>query len=343
MKIESNVSLLPYNTFHIETFADYFVSIRNENELLEVLDTEIAKSNPIFIIGGGSNILLTQDVHGLVLLNEIKGIEKIYEDDASVRVRFQSGENWHQCVCWSLEQNLGGIENLSLIPGTIGAAPIQNIGAYGVELNDVFFELEAIHLQTKKRIRFDKAECAFGYRNSIFKNTEKGKYFIVSVTLQLSKHPILKTDYGTIQEELQKIMPAVATIKTVSDAVIRIRQSKLPDPNIVGNAGSFFKNPVISKEAFVILQKRYPSIPFYESDAAIKIPAAWLIEQAHPEGALSWKGFTEKNYGVHPRQALCLVNYSDASGADIFNLSERIITSVQQAFNIVLEREVNIW
>lgn len=267
----------------------------------------------------------------------MKGIQIVHEDEQHVWVKFMSGEIWHECVLWCIENNLAGIENLSLIPGTIGAAPIQNIGAYGVELKDVFEELEAINLNSSSNRNFKNEECEFGYRDSVFKQSLKGKYAIVSVTLKLNKIPVFQTSYGTIQEELNKQPELPISIKRISDAVISIRQSKLPDPSQIGNAGSFFKNPIIPKHQFLNLQKQYPSIPNYPDQEQIKIPAAWLIEQCN------WKAYREEDFGVHAKQALCLVNYEKATGKQIFDLSTRIITSVQQAFNITLEREVNIW
>ncbi len=343
MNVEKHKSLISYNTFHIEAFASNFAVIKNEDELFDMLNTDVAKEKKIYIVGGGSNILLTNDIDGLVILNEMKGIEKVYEDDEQVRIKFQAGEQWHECVRWCVELNFGGIENLSLIPGTIGAAPIQNIGAYGVELQDVFIELEAIELKTKEKKIFSKDECKFGYRSSIFKTKEKGKYIIISVTLQLSKKPVFNISYGNIKEELALMSSNELTLKSISDAVIRIRQQKLPDPAVIGNAGSFFKNPVISQYQYEILLSSYDDMPSYKNEQGVKIPAAWLIEHCHPQHAASWKGYREKNYGVHAKQALCLVNYSDSTGKEIFDLSERIITSVQHAFNIMLEREVNIW
>lgn len=343
MNVLQNQSLLPYNTFHINQAARYLLVVHSVQELFEALDPEHVQGQAIRIIGGGSNILLTKDVEGLVLLNRIKGIDVIRETATDVTIRFAAGENWHDCVMWCVERGYGGIENLSLIPGTIGAAPIQNIGAYGAELKDVFLELEALAISTRETTRFSNAECAFGYRNSIFKQAASGKFVILSVTLQLSKHPVLNTAYGNIRQELDEMGKTNPTLKDVSDAVIRIRRRKLPDPAVVGNAGSFFKNPVISRQQFETLQAQYPDIPFYPSGEAIKVPAAWLIEHTHPENAASWKGYREQDYGVHPMQALCLVNYANASGSEIFALSERIITSVQHAFNISLEREVNIW
>jgi len=343
MNIEQGISLRPYNTFHIEAIADHFVKVTNETELIDSIQTAHANNLEIYVIGGGSNILLTKDIHGLVILNEIKGIDILYEDDDVVHVKFQGGENWHECVMWCVEHNLGGIENLSLIPGTMGAAPIQNIGAYGVELKDVLVEVEAIEIKTGKKHIFSHDACHFGYRNSIFKLGQNGRYIILSVILRLSKNPVYNTSYGTIKEELELMGVHELSLLAVSEAVIRIRKSKLPDPTILGNAGSFFKNPTIAEDKFEQLRKWHPTIPGYKNEDGIKVPAAWLIEHSHPENATSWKGYRDRNYGVHEKQALCLVNYSDASGSDIFSLSERIITSVQQAFNILLEREVNIW
>ena len=343
MQIEQHKSLLDYTTFHIDEVARYFAIVHNENDLQFVLESDIAKTNELFILGGGSNVLLTHDVNGLVIHNQMKGIEIKYEDDDIATVQFMAGENWHDCVRWCVEHNLGGIENLSLIPGTIGAAPIQNIGAYGAELQDVFVELEAMDSRLKQRKIFVKEACHFGYRSSIFKNEAKGRYIILSVTLQLAKKPVFNTSYGHIQDELNSMGITELSLKAVSDAVIRIRQSKLPDPAVIGNAGSFFKNPSISDAAFALLQTTYNDIPSFKQSDGVKIPAAWLIEHCHPDNAPSWKGYRERNYGVHARQALCLVNYADADGSDILHLSERIITSVQQAFNITLEREVNIW
>ena len=343
MTLRQDISLLPYNTFHIDVKARYMASIETESQLLEILQSALTTKEPVYIIGSGSNILLTKDVQGLVLLNALRGIEIVFEDAMYTHVRFMGGEIWHHCVEWCIDHNLGGIENLALIPGTMGAAPVQNIGAYGVELKDVLLELEALNLKTLKKKIFSVTDCAFDYRNSIFKHEEKGNYFILSVTLRLSKHPVLQLDYGNIREELNKMGVQQPDIKAVAQAVINIRRHKLPDPQVVGNAGSFFKNPVIDETKFFELQTSYPTIPFYKTAVHYKIPAAWLIEHTHPEGASSWKGYREGNYGVHPRQALCLVNYLNASGNEIYALSERIITSVQQKFNIVLEREVNIW
>lgn len=332
----SSTSLLAYNSFHIEATAK---SIFHLNALDDLFDFK--KKYPeesVRIIGGGSNILLTGDIQEVVLINSIKGVEILSASGSDVLVKFMSGEVWHDCVLWAIENKLGGIENLSLIPGTIGAAPMQNIGAYGVELKDVFHSLEAVDLNSLEVYHFDAHDCKFGYRESIFKQvSHKGKYFIASVTLLLSKVHSLKTSYGTIQDELLKMGIQSPSIRDVSNAVIAIRKSKLPDPAEIGNAGSFFKNPVVPKEVFEPIQIRYPNMPYYLQGDGVKIPAAWLIE------TLKWKGYRKGDYGVHSKQALVLVNYNKASGQDILDLSTTIITSVKQEFNIELEREVNIW
>ena len=343
MNFEVNHSLLPYNTFHIDAMAQYFISIKHEVDLLEVLNEKIAKENELFILGGGSNILLTKNIAGLVIHNKMKGIHIIDENEDSVRVQFMAGENWHHCVRWCVDRQFGGIENLSLIPGTIGASPIQNIGAYGVELKDVFHSLEAIEIKTGVKKVFNNQDCQFGYRNSIFKNKEKGNFIILSVTLELSKKQVFNTTYGNIQQELEAMSIRELSIQAISDAVIRIRQSKLPDPAIIGNAGSFFKNPTITIKDYERLIEIYPYMPSYKNDIGVKIPAAWLIEHTEAPNGYSWKGYRVKNYGVHSQQALCLVNFDDAQGNEILDLSEQIITSVQLTFNISLEREVNIW
>lgn len=335
--IEKNKSLLPFNTFHIDENVDNFIEIRSEQELREIIDYKKNKTNEIKILGGGSNVLLTKKIEGLIILNKIKGKKVIQENAKEIIVQFDSGEIWHECVLWCVENQYAGIENLSLIPGTIGAAPIQNIGAYGVELKDVFYELEAIHLETGEKKIYSNSECDFGYRDSIFKTKEKGKYFILNVSLKLQKEPNFHCDYGDIKKVLAENFNHVINIKNISDAVIQIRKSKLPDPHEIGNAGSFFKNPIITKTQFEALQKEYSSIPFFYQTGGVKIPAAWLIEQCN------WKGFRENDYGVHQRQALVLVNYKNAKGKDILHLSEKIITSVKQKFNIQLEPEVNIW
>ena len=337
MQFELNKALKDFNTFHIDANADKFICIDDENTLMEILDYSKKSNETIHFIGGGSNILLTQNINGITVLNQLKGISIINKNEEFVNVNFASGENWHQCVLWAVEHNYGGIENLSLIPGTIGASPIQNIGAYGVELKDVFHSLEAINLISFEKKIFTLEECKFGYRDSIFKQLEKGNWFILNVILQLTKNPICNINYGNIKEELLKMKVENPRIQDVSKAVINIRSSKLPNPAEIGNAGSFFKNPVVSKSHFEELKTMYPEIPHFTAANGVKIPAAWLIEKNN------WKGFKEGDFGVHKNQALVLVNYNHANGNDILNLSTQIITSVQQTFNITLEREVNIW
>lgn len=337
MHIEYNKSLLDYNTFHIDEKASEFSEINNEEELYELLDFVKKHPKEISFIGGGSNILLTQPIDRLVVHNKLKGIEICNETDDTSDVKCMSGENWHACVRWCIERKLGGIENLSLIPGTAGAAPIQNIGAYGTELKDTLLEVEAINIETLEKKVFTNAECNFGYRDSIFKTQFKNKYFIVSITLQLQKKPVFNIEYGDIKKTLLEEFNNEVSISNISDAVIKIRTSKLPDPDEIGNAGSFFKNPVTDNDHAARLKNIFPDMPCYKAANGMKIPAAWLIEQCN------WKGFNAGNYGVHTKQALVLVNYNHAKGADILALSNRIITSVQRQFNITLEREVNIW
>lgn len=337
MNIEYNKSLQLLNSFHLNEYASEFVQVHTEKDLIEVLHFANSNQKAVCIIGGGSNILFTQKMDALVLHNQLKGQEVVYENDECIDIKFKSGEVWHNCVLWSVERQLGGMENLSLIPGTIGAAPIQNIGAYGVELKDIFVQLEAINIHTLEKVFFNKEQCAFGYRDSVFKSTEKKRYFITSVTLKLQKKPAFQVTYGDIQKVLNEDFKGVLSVKNISDAVIKIRRSKLPDPEQLGNAGSFFKNPVISVEQANELIIRFPEMPQHQVENGIKIPAAWLIEQCN------WKGYQAGNYGVHTKQALVLVNYNNAKGSDILALSDAIITSVQQRFNIRLEREVNIW
>lgn len=291
-----------------------------------------------FILGGGSNILLTQDIEALVLHMAIMGIYVEEEDEDHVVVRAKAGENWHELVIWSLENNFGGLENLSLIPGCVGTSPIQNIGAYGVELTDVFMSCEAMHLETLELVEFTKEECQFGYRDSIFKNEAKGKYVITSVALRLTKkNHQLYTQYGAIDNMLQEMGIVQPSIQNISEAVIKIRQSKLPDPKEIGNSGSFFKNPVLGKKQFNSFRKNFPEAPFYElEDTTFKVPAGWLVEQA------GFKGKRFGDAGVHENQALVLVNYGNATGMELVELSDKIKTTVKDKFDILLETEVNI-
>jgi len=336
MTILSNISLKPYNTFGINVLAKHFVSVKSVAELRAVLELESYPEK--LILGGGSNMLLTRDIEALVIHLNLKGIEIVSQNNSEVKVKAFAGENWHEFVLWCLKHDFGGIENLSLIPGNIGTAPIQNIGAYGVELKDVFESCEALHIATGNIKIFTKANCNFDYRNSIFKQEVKGEYIILSVTLTLSvaNHRV-KTDYGAISDELNRLHIDKPTIQDVSKAVINIRTSKLPDPKIIGNSGSFFKNPIVSKAQFEVLKLNFPEIPSYViSDSEVKIPAGWLIEHA------GFKGKRFNNYGVHKNQALVLVNYDDAKGEDLFKLSKLIQETIKRIFNISLEAEVNI-
>ncbi|WP_299628067.1 UDP-N-acetylmuramate dehydrogenase [uncultured Tenacibaculum sp.] len=334
MEIQQNISLKNYNTFGIDVNAKRFISIRSVHELQQL----IIKEKSLFLISGGSNMLLTKDINDLVVHINTEGICIDREDDNSVYLTVNAGENWHDFVLWCIDQNYGGIENLSLIPGNVGTCPIQNIGAYGVEVKDVITKVEAVSIETGKLVQFSNAECKFGYRNSIFKNEVKGKYIITSVSFKLTKKDhVLNTSYGAIETELASKNITNPTIKTVSDAVIAIRQSKLPDPKEIGNSGSFFKNPVISKSLFENLKEKFPNIPSYSvSDEEIKVPAGWLIEQS------GFKGKRFGDYGVHEKQALVLVNYGNASGKDIYSLAQEIQTTIKENFGIDLEIEVNV-
>ncbi len=336
--MKENISLLPYNTFGIFANAKYFTLFSSTEDLKNILQSTEVKTNGLCILGGGSNILLTKDVDKVVLKNELKGIEIISQNNEVALVKCAAGEVWHSFVLWCIENNLYGVENLSLIPGTVGAAPMQNIGAYGVEIKDVFFELEAMQIDSLQMKTFNQAQCEFGYRESFFKRKGKDQYIITSVTFQLNKKANLNASYGAIQEVLTAKQIENPTAKDISNAVIEIRQSKLPDPKEIGNAGSFFKNPEIATKHFLVLKKVYPSMPGYTlTESLTKVPAGWLIEQC------GWKGFRKDDLGVHAKQALVLVNYKQALGAEIYNLSTQILESVKNKFDIVLEREVNIW
>ncbi|PTX19993.1 UDP-N-acetylmuramate dehydrogenase [Pontibacter mucosus] len=337
MRLQTDFPLKPYNTFGIDVKAKLFARFDTVAELQELLQMPELRQEPKLILGGGSNLLFTKDFDGLVLQNGIKGVEKIAEDEEHVYLKAGAGEVWHEFVLYTLSQNLGGLENLSLIPGTVGAAPLQNIGAYGVELKDVFQELEAVHIETAEVRSFDNATCRFGYRESVFKNELKGQYIVTHVTFRLHKKHTLNTTYGAIKTTLEEMQVQEPTIQHVSAAVCHIRQSKLPDPKQIGNAGSFFKNPEIPLSQFEGLQKQYPGIPSYPvSETTVKVPAGWLIEQC------GWKGKVINNYGVHKNQALVLVNYGGASGEDIRKLAFEVIASVEQKFGIRLHPEVNI-
>ncbi len=348
MQLQENTSLKKYNTFGIDVLAKYFAAFHDIDSLGELLEFGksliIKKQQPNLILGGGSNILFTKNVDGLVLKNEIYGIEKVKEDAEHVYVKAGAGENWHHLVQYCINQNLAGMENLSLIPGNVGASPMQNIGAYGVETKDVFYELEAFHVAEKKLVKFSLTDCEFGYRESVFKRRFKGEFVIVSVTFRLQKIPRYNTNYGAINQELATMGIKELSIQAISQAVINIRSSKLPNPAEIGNAGSFFKNPEVAVSTFEKLKNDYPAIVGYLlGNGQMKLAAGWLIEHSGPTDAISWKGYRKGDAGCHNKQALVLVNYGNATGKQLFNLSEAIIKSVAQKFKVVLEREVNIF
>jgi len=336
--IQQNISLKPFNTFGIDVKASHFTEVKSVNGLREILHNESLKHLPLLIVGGGSNLLLTQDFEGLVIHIKIKGIKVTGEDENHVWIEVGAGEIWHDFVLYCIQNNYAGVENLSLIPGSVGAAPMQNIGAYGVEIKETFWVLGALNIQTLEEEIFYNRECKFGYRESIFKHEAKGKYIITSVTFRLNKTATFNTSYGAIGAELEAmgVDRNNITIQDVSQAVINIRSSKLPNPAEIGNAGSFFKNPVVSAEKVAELKAQYPDMPAYPSGEQTKLAAGWLIEQC------GWKGFREGDYGVHAKQALVLVNYGNAKGNEIFNLSTQILQSVKEKFGVDLEREVNI-
>ncbi len=336
LKIKHNISLKDYNTFAINARAKHFIPVSKTQELQEVL--KLKEYPEKFILGGGSNMLITKDIEALVIHINIKGIEILSKNQNEVLVKANAGENWHEFVLWTLDHDFGGLENLSLIPGNVGTAPIQNIGAYGAELKDTFVECEAINTQTHTSKIFTLKDCEFGYRDSIFKNSAKNKYIITSVTFKLteSKHNI-NFSYGAIQENLNTLGIDNPTIKDISNAVISIRQSKLPDPNKIGNSGSFFKNPVIDQSNFKKLINKFPDAPHYLiNENEIKIPAGWLIEQC------GFKGKRFGDAGIHKKQALVLVNYGNASGIEIWDLALKIQKTVKNKFNITIQPEVNI-
>ncbi|MBI2271323.1 MAG: UDP-N-acetylmuramate dehydrogenase [Bacteroidetes bacterium] len=336
MKVGENISLKPYNTFHIDANARYLFEFSSVEEVKEILSEKKFRDVSKLILGGGSNILLTKNYDGLIIRNNIEGISLVKEDNAHYYIKAGAGEVWHRFVMYCIEHNYAGVENMSLIPGKVGAGPLQNIGAYGVELKDTFFELEALHLDSLSMQKFSNTDCRFGYRESIFKHELKGQFIITSVTFKLNKEPRFNTSYGAIEKELEAMGVKERTIKDISRAVINIRSSKLPDPELIGNAGSFFKNPEIGQDKFESLKVRFPEIVAYPQKSTVKLAAGWLIEQC------GWKGKTFGDAGVHKNQALVLVNYGKANGQDIYALSQRIMDSVNEKFDVVLEREVNI-
>ena len=337
MNIIENYPLLKLNTFGVDVKAKYFTSINTINELIELTKTNLFKDLELLILGGGSNILFTKDFDGLVILNNIKGKEIIDQNQQSIFLKIGAGENWHQLVMYCVDNGWGGIENLSLIPGNTGTAPMQNIGAYGVEIKETFIELEALEISSGKIVKFNNSDCEFGYRESVFKNKMKNQYIILNITLELKKNPVLNINYGDVKAILESQNIKNPGIKEVSNAIISIRQSKLPDPKKIGNSGSFFKNPIVSLNQLELIKKKYPNVVNYEiNENEFKIAAGWLIERA------GWKGKKFNNYGVHEKQALVLVNYGLANGMEIFELSEKIILDIKDKFGITLEREVNI-
>lgn len=335
MQIQHNVSLKPFNTFGIDATAKHFATFTNEADLEELLAANV--SNNVLVLGGGSNVLFTQDYDGLVARNEVMGVAVLKEDAKHVYVRAGAGENWHQFVQYCIDNGFAGIENLSLIPGNVGASPMQNIGAYGVEIKDAFHSLEAYHLEERKSVTFSANDCAFGYRESVFKRKYKGQFVILAVTYRLNRKPTFNTSYGAIQQELERMGVKKLSIKAISQAVINIRRSKLPDPKEIGNAGSFFKNPTVSQQKFDDLKQAHPGIVGYPANnEQVKLAAGWLIEQC------GWKGYRKGDAGCHAKQALVLVNYGNARGSEIYNLSAEILQSVKEKFGVELEREVNI-
>jgi len=339
--IEQNISLKKYNTFGIDVVARYFSPFKNLDELKELLEfnqpSTINHQPSTLILGGGSNLLFTKNFDGLVLKNEIPGIEKVHEDADYVYVKAGAGVNWHSLVVHCINNNWAGMENLSLIPGNTGASPMQNIGAYGVEIKDIFYSLEAFHLEEKRVVTFNLNDCEFGYRESVFKRKFKNQFVITTVTYRLNKKPVFNTSYGAIDQELQAMGVNNISIQAISQAVINIRRSKLPDPAEIGNAGSFFKNPEISEAEYKIIQNNFPNVVGYKlHNNNIKLAAGWLIEQC------GWKGYRKNDAGCHAKQALVLVNYGHAKGEEIYALSSEIINSVREKFGVLLEREVNI-
>jgi UDP-N-acetylmuramate dehydrogenase len=342
MKIHKNYNLAKLNTFGISSRAKFFIEVNSEEELEELFNLLEFKQNKKIFLGGGSNILFAKDFNGMVVLNKLKGMEIVKEDTESVLVRSMGGELWQDLVNFAVKRNYWGIENLALIPGTVGAAPLQNIGAYGAELKGTLFNVEAFEIKTGKKRIFNKEECKLGYRDSVFKNKLKGKYFISAVTLKLNKMPKPNISYKILADYLDKTNQA-PSLKNISEAVVEIRKSKLPDPKIIGNAGSFFKNVFVNKNQLKNLLEKFSAMPYFEEDNIIKIPAGWLIEQCGPrQGGTSWKGYRVGNVGVHYKQALVLVNYGGATGREIIELVNEIIKSIKKKFGLELVPEVNI-
>jgi len=337
MQLRESISLKPYNTFGIDVKADYYVELSSHEEIISFVNNHLKIYPDYLILGGGSNILFVNDFHGLVIHLSNKGITILNEDNDHATLQVNAGENWDDLVSFCVDSGYGGIENLSMIPGSVGAAPIQNIGAYGVELKDYFKELQALNLVSGEIELFTKRDCQFAYRNSIFKNKLKGQYLILNITISLDKKPSFQTSYGVIEQELQAMQHDTLSVQSIREAVCNIRSRKLPDPDELGNGGSFFKNPVVSNERYDSLVKEFPDIASYpQGEMQHKLAAGWLIEKA------GWKGYRKGDAGVHGEQALVLVNYGKAGGKDILNLSEEIRNSVFELFQVDLEREINV-
>lgn len=337
MNVQTNFSLKNFNTFGIDVKAKQFIEVQNKEELNHILKRFYTEE--LFVLGGGSNMLLTSDIDKTVVFINNKGIKTVEETQDNITIDVAAGENWHNLVLWSVEQGYGGLENLALIPGHVGTSPIQNIGAYGVELKDTFVSCEAMHRQTLDFKTFTNSDCKFGYRNSVFKSHLKDQYIITNVKFKLTKkNHRINVEYGAIKDELKHLEVDIPKPENIAQAVINIRRSKLPDPERLGNSGSFFKNPIITKSQFTLLRNAHPKIPYYIIDQDnMKVPAGWLIERS------GLKGFREGDAGVHKNQALVLVNYGQASGQDILNLSKKVQQTVKKKFGIALEAEVNIF
>lgn len=334
-EIKENISLKNYNSFGLDVKTHFFVECFSIQDIIDFLNIHQDKDLPLMILGGGSNILFSKDFEGYVLRPSIKGIDIVEENEKDVVVRVGAGEDWDEFVNYCVERGWGGIENLSLIPGNIGTCPIQNIGAYGVEVKDVITKVEALDIESLSLISYANSECNFGYRDSVFKTTLKGKQIVTHVTFKLKKQPEFKLDYGNLVNELKRFEKI--DLKSIRQAVIDIRECKLPDPEDIGNAGSFFKNPIIGKETFEKIKIEYPNIPNYDlGNDLVKIPAGWLIEKA------GYKGRRDGNTGVHEQQALVLVNYGNATGEEILHLARNIQQTILILFGIMLEMEVNI-
>lgn len=337
LQINQDFSLQRLNTFGIDVSSKYFVEVDSLNEIVALTNDAIFQNNDNLILGGGSNILFTKNYNGIIVKNNLKGIEIVEETNEHVIIKTAAGEVWHQFVLFCINNNYAGVENLSLIPGCVGASPMQNIGAYGLEIKDVFHSLEAYHLKEKMLVEFNLSDCEFGYRESIFKRKFKNQFIITSVTFKLNKKPDFKISYGAIEQQLKAMKVKELTIKAISDAVIAIRSSKLPNPAELGNAGSFFKNPEISLEKYKSLKSEFNDVVAYDvANGNKKLAAGWLIEQC------GWKGYRKNDAGCHSKQALVLVNYNSATGKEVYDLSTKIVESVYDKFGVMLEREVNI-